>query len=215
MQIQVCNTRRPPDVEASEDIPANGHGGPATPFMTPTDHKRALRARMRTVRDMFARETGGTVVVPGSFRERLIPGLTIASYRPVGGEANPAPLEAAARAIGCRLALPHVTRRADPIRFVAWTPDRPLESGPFGLSQPPATAPDMKPDIVLVPLVAFDAAGHRLGQGAGHYDRALADLPHAWRLGVAWSVQQVDALLADPWDVPLHAIATEAGVVTP
>lgn len=183
--------------------------------MTPTDHKRALRARMRAARDAFAREAGGTIIVPDSFRGRLRPGLIVAGYHPVGGEADPAPLQAAARAAGCRLVLPHVTSRAEPIRFVEWTQDTPLEAGPFGLSQPPAQAPEVTPDIVLIPLVAFDQAGHRVGQGAGHYDRALAALPQAWRLGVAWSVQQVDALAADPWDVPLHAIATESGVVTP
>lgn len=183
--------------------------------MTPSDHKRALRARIRAARDAFAQEVGGAIVVPDSFRDRLRPGLTVASYCPVGGEADPSPFEAIAHAAGCHLALPHVTSRADPIRFVAWTRDTPLEAGPFGLSQPPAFAPQVTPEIVLVPLVAFDSAGHRIGQGAGHYDRALAALPHAWRLGIAWSVQQVETLAADPWDVPLHAIATEAGVVTP
>ena len=183
--------------------------------MTPTDYKRALRARMRAARDAFARDRGGIITVPDGFRSRLRPGLTVASYRPVGGEADPAPLEAAAQAAGCRLALPYVTSRAEPIRFVAWTPENPLEAGPFGLSQPHASAPEVIPDIVLIPLVAFDDAGHRIGQGAGHYDRALAALPHAWRLGIAWSVQQMEALTADPWDVPLHAIATETGVVTP
>lgn len=183
--------------------------------MTPTDHKRALRARLRATRDAFARHHGGAVAVPGIFLARLRPGMNVASYRPVGGEADPAPLEAAARAAGCAIALPHVTGRAEPIRFVAWDAGTPLEQGPFGLAQPPASAADVIPDIVLVPLVAFDAAGHRVGQGAGHYDRALALLPDAWRLGVAWSVQQVDALAADPWDVPLHAVVTEKGVVAP
>lgn len=183
--------------------------------MTSPDHKRALRARMRAVRDAFARKTGGVIAVPAGFRERLRPGLVVASYRPVGGEADPAPLEQAARAAGCALALPHVVSREAPIRFVAWAEHTPLGTGPFGLTQPPANAAELVPDIVLVPLVAFDGARNRLGQGAGHYDRALAALPHAWRLGIAWSVQQVEALAADPWDVPLHAIVTERGLVTP
>jgi 5-formyltetrahydrofolate cyclo-ligase len=182
--------------------------------MTHTDHKRALRARMRAVRDEFARDTGGAIPVPPPFRDRLAPGLVVASYRPVGGEADPAPLEQAALSAGCRIALPHVTSRAAPIRFLAINPAAELVPGPFGLANPASDAPEVAPDIVLVPLVAFDAAGHRLGQGAGHYDRALAALPHAWRLGVAWSVQQVDLLAADTWDVPLHAIATEQGLVT-
>ena len=68
---------------------------------------------------------------------------------------------------------------------------------------------ELTPDIVLTPLVGFDRRGTRLGQGAGHYDRAFAAHPAAWRVGIAWSVQEVDALPADAWDVPLHAIATE------
>lgn len=183
--------------------------------MTPADHKRALRARMRAERDRFARDVGGVILVPPPYCDRLVPGLVVASYRPIGGEADPAPLERAALDAGCRLALPHVVSRAAPIRFLAIDPATPLAPGPFGLANPPVTAPEVAPDIVLVPLVAFDAAGRRLGQGAGHYDRALAALPHAWRLGVAWAVQQVDALAADSWDVPLHAITTERGLVTP
>lgn len=183
--------------------------------MTSPEPKPALRARMRAARDLFARETGGVLPVPAPFRERLAPGRVVASYRPVGGEADPAPLERAARAAGCTLALPHVVSRAAPIRFLAWRQDAPLVAGPFGLTQPTDAGQEIAPDIVLVPLVAFDRAGHRLGQGAGHYDRALAALPRAWRLGVAWSVQQVAALPADLWDVPLHAIVTEQGLLIP
>ena len=65
--------------------------------------------------------------------------------------------------------------------------------------------------MILTPLLAFDAALNRLGQGAGHYDRAFAANAGAWRIGVAWSVQRVETLPADPWDVPLHNIITEQG----
>jgi 5-formyltetrahydrofolate cyclo-ligase len=172
--------------------------------------KRALRARMRAVRDGFA---GPPLVVPGAFATRLAPGRVVAAYMPVGGEIDPAPVVAAARAAGCRIALPHVVDRATPIRFVAG--DTVLEAGPFGLRQPAADAQCLLPDIVLTPLVAFDRAGNRLGQGAGHYDRAFVEHPHAWRVGVAWSVQEVDALVTDPWDVPLHAVLTEQEWIVP
>jgi 5-formyltetrahydrofolate cyclo-ligase len=69
----------------------------------------------------------------------------------------------------------------------------------------------VRPDIILTPLLGFDHLLHRLGQGAGHYDRAFAALPGARRIGVAWSVQHVDPLPTDPWDVPLHAVITEQG----
>uniref|UniRef100_UPI0026709D2D 5-formyltetrahydrofolate cyclo-ligase n=1 Tax=Sphingomonas bacterium TaxID=1895847 RepID=UPI0026709D2D len=84
-----------------------------------------------------------------------------------------------------------------------------LAAGPFGLSVPPAAWPEVAPDVILTPLVAFDAMLNRLGQGAGHYDRAFEAHPSAWRVGVAWSIQRVAALAPDPWDVPLHDIITE------
>ena len=150
---------------------------------------------------------------PAPLLARLAPGATVASYVPIGNEIDPSPLLDAARAAGCRSALPFVVSRAEPIRFLLW--DGALEPGPFGLSQPRADAPEVAPDVVIAPLVAFDRRGHRLGWGAGHYDRAFAALPDAFRLGVAWSVQEVEALEPDPWDVPLHAIVTETEWIVP
>ncbi len=113
---------------------------------------------------------------------------------------------------GCRLALPHVTDRATPIRFLLWNPGDPLVPGPFGLSQP-ENPHEVAHDVILTPLIGFDARLNRLGQGAAHYDRAFARYPDAWRVGVAWSVQQVPAIPTDIWDVPLHAVITEEGML--
>ena len=177
----------------------------------PTD-KALLRTRMRTARQTFA--PAGPIRVDPAFPDRLRPGLIVASYRPIGGEADPAPLERAAMAAGCVLALPRVVHRATPMRFLAWSPDLPLETGPLGLEQPPADAPELAPDIILTPLVAFDRAGGRLGQGAGYYDRAFTLHPDCWRVGVAWSIQEAPRIPVDPWDVPLHAVATEKEWIT-
>ncbi|WP_298091912.1 5-formyltetrahydrofolate cyclo-ligase [uncultured Sphingomonas sp.] len=175
--------------------------------------KRALRARMRAIRD--AHDRGGPLPLPAAFLAMLRGAGTIAGYMPVGAEADPAPFMHAARAAGLALALPHVIDRPTPLRFLGWDGTAPLATGPFGLLQPPADAPAAVPDIILTPLVAFDARGNRLGQGAGHYDRAFAQFPTARRIGIAWSVQQVEALVPDPWDVPLHAIATELDWIVP
>nr|WP_258043136.1 5-formyltetrahydrofolate cyclo-ligase [Sphingomonas sp. NBWT7] len=150
-----------------------------------------------------------TLQVPAIFRALLAPELTVASYRPIGGEADPAPLHEAAWAAGCALALPYVVDRATPLRFLSWQIGRALSVGPFGLSQPADSAAPVAPDIILTPLVAFDGRLSRLGQGAGHYDRAFAAYPNARRIGIAFAVQQVDYIPTDPWDVPLHAIITE------
>lgn len=173
--------------------------------------KPALRARLRAARDAFTLQHPRHAIAPGPELAALLTG-TVAAYAPMTGEADPAPIAAAARAAGCRLALPFVVDRATPLRFLAW--DGALVPGPFGLSNPPPDAPEVAPDVILTPLVGFDRAMNRLGQGAGHYDRAFAAFPAARRIGIAWSVQEVDALTADAWDVPLHAVQTEREWVT-
>ena len=179
-----------------------------------TIDKQTLRTRMRADRTAFAGRTQAEIIVPPAFLDRLDHGLTVASYVPQRGEADPSPLARAAVEAGCAIVLPHVTDRATPLRFLAWDTEAALVSGPFGLHQPAESADERRPDIILTPLVAFDAALNRLGQGAGHYDRAFAAFPDAWRVGVAWSMQAVETLPADPWDMPLHAIATERGWIT-
>ncbi|MBY9061440.1 5-formyltetrahydrofolate cyclo-ligase [Sphingomonas yunnanensis] len=173
--------------------------------------KRALRAAARAARDAFVAAGAPPLSCPREFVALLAPGLVVASYAPIGSEADPSELENVARAAGCRLALPHVVDRATPIRFLAWSGDHALADGPFGLRQPDGAHAEIVPDVVLTPLVAFDAALNRVGQGAGHYDRAFATYPAAHRIGIAWSVQQLDSIPPDPWDAPLDAIVTERG----
>jgi 5-formyltetrahydrofolate cyclo-ligase len=174
--------------------------------------KPALRAALRARRD--AHVLGGasgfdTGRMPPGLRDRLSSSRTVAGYVAIGSEIDPTPLMDAAAALGARLALPLTTSRKDPIRFVEWARGNALVAGPFGLLQPASAAQAVEPDLILTPMLGFDRALNRLGQGAGHYDRAFATLPAATRIGVAWSVQEVDALAADPWDVPLHALVTE------
>ncbi len=174
--------------------------------------KRALRARMRAIRDAHG---PGPVPVARPFLDRLLPGQTVAAYRPLGAEADPVLWVEAALHAGATIALPHVVDRASPIRFLRWAEGQDLQVGAFGLHQPDPNAPEIAPDIILTPLVGFDRHGNRLGQGAGHYDRAFAAHPGAWRVGIAWAVQEVAALVPDAWDVPLHAIATESEWIVP
>ncbi len=173
--------------------------------------KKALRARIRAERDRFFASAPPAITPPPRFLALLTLGLTVTSYVPSGSEADPSSLARAAVEAGCSIALPHVTTRAEPMRFLAWDTEAALQAGPYGLHQPASEASALVPDIILTPLLAFDAKLDRLGQGAGYYDRAFAQFPHARRIGVAWSVQQVDTLPTDPWDMPLHAIITETG----
>lgn len=188
--------------------------------MPDSSSKTALRVQFRQQRDDLLSSLSSRdrllafSVPPSPLAALMTKGKTVAGYIAMGSEADPAKLLVTAEAKGCALALPHVTSRAAPMRFLQWTSDVQLEPGPFGLLQPPADAPVAVPDVVLVPLVAFDDRMMRLGQGAGHYDRALSLLGEAIAVGIAWSVQQAERLPDDPWDIPLDAVLTERAWIT-
>ena len=176
--------------------------------------KTSLRHELRARRRAFAATCPPLPAPPGLLIEALRPGITVASYVPVGGEADPALFDTAVTATQGQLAWPVVVDRASPITFHT-APAGAMIDGPYGLRQPVAADDSVVPDIILTPLVGFDSHCNRLGQGAGHYDRAFALWPDALRIGIAWSVQQVDALPRDPWDVPLHLIVTETAIFSP
>ncbi len=136
----------------------------------------------------------------------------IGGYAPLPDEISPLPALAQAKARGAKVAFPAFAAAHEPFRFLAGDP---VEPGPFFALQPPLVSPEVSPDLVLVPLVAIDCAGTRIGQGKGHYDRVLGELKRrgALLLGIGWAVQLLDATIeADPWDVPLDGFASPEGV---
>ena len=146
--------------------------------------------------------------------ERLAPLAWFAAYHAVGSEFDPAPLAARLAKAGGRLAMP-VTLAADqPLVFRAQrTGDVPVVDA-FGVPSPPPEAPQVRPDLVICPLLAFDRRGGRLGQGGGHYDRTLAALRAqgpVFVLGLAYAGQEVERLDMEPHDQRLDAILTENG----
>jgi 5-formyltetrahydrofolate cyclo-ligase len=146
--------------------------------------------------------------------ERLPPLTWFAAYHAVGSEFDPAPLAARLAKAGGRLAMP-VTLAADqPLVFRAQRAgDVPVVDA-FGVPSPPPEAPQVRPDLVICPLLAFDRRGGRLGQGGGHYDRTLAALRAqgpVFVLGLAYAGQEVERLDMEPHDQRLDAILTENG----
>ena len=132
----------------------------------------------------------------------------VAGYHPLGSEISPLPAMEEARAVGAIVAFPCFHNPAKPFRFLAGDP---LEPGPFGIMQPAKRHPPVQPDLVLVPLIAIDGQGTRLGRGKGHYDRALISLKKsgARLVGVGWPMQRLpETIPADEWDVPLNAFAS-------
>ena len=136
----------------------------------------------------------------------------VAGYHPLGSEISPLPAMEEARAVGAIAAFPCFANPAKPFRFLAGDP---LEPGPFGIMQPAKRHPAVEPDLVLVPLIAVDGRGSRLGRGKGHYDRALVRLKTngARLIGVGWAMQRLaETIPADDWDIPLDGFASPDGL---
>ncbi len=148
--------------------------------------------------------------------ERVLPFVDQMGGGPVGGfwpirtEIDPRPTLLKLDSLGLRGALPVVTPSG--LIFRTWAANDVLSEGPFGLREPEATAPEVSPLALLVPLAAFDRRGHRIGYGAGYYDRAIARLSAIGPLltiGIAFSVQEIDRVPEEPHDRSLNAIVTE------
>lgn len=140
-------------------------------------------------------------------------GAIVAGFWPIGQEIDIRPLLQALDARGHPIALPVTPPRGQPLSFRRWQPGEELARGPMGTRQPRDGAEVLVPAVLLVPLLAFDRRGHRLGYGGGYYDRTLAGLPGATAIGVAHAAQELDEVPAGPEDARLDAIATEAGLI--
>jgi 5-formyltetrahydrofolate cyclo-ligase len=180
-----------------------------------TTDKIAMRRQFRSIREEYVASLSSQDKElafsrpPSILKSLFTPDKTVAAYVAVGAEVDPLALLRFAYDAGCKTALPHVVSKASPMRFLAWSPGDQLELGPFHLRQPSAKNKAVIPDVILLPLIAFDRELSRLGQGAGHYDRALSRMENAIAIGVAWSVQEAELLITDSWDVPLDAVLTE------
>lgn len=140
---------------------------------------------------------------------------TVSGYWPVGREMDDRPLLRALRAERLAVALPTVVKEGCALQFRAWDGVEDLAPGPYGIPAPPTSAPQLRPTLVIVPLVLYDAVGHRLGSGKGFYDRTLAELRGVSTIlavGVAFAAQRIAALPALPTDQRLDAVVTEVGV---
>jgi len=167
-------------------------------------HARAART------EAAALDPGACVKVMENFPIEPAALNPIGSYWPIGSEMDPRPLMAALAKAGRTIALPRAEARDAPVRFLAWdgvvlTPDA------FGAPSPPREAKEIAPRLVIVPLLAFDRTGGRLGQGGGVYDRTLAALrPRGvLAIGLAYAAQELDSVPAGPEDQPLDWVITE------
>ncbi|MGQ0533107.1 MAG: 5-formyltetrahydrofolate cyclo-ligase [Caulobacteraceae bacterium] len=134
----------------------------------------------------------------------------VAGYWPVGGEIDGRPLLAALAKARRTVALPRMETRAGPARFLAWRGNEALTADAFGVPSPPADGADLSPRLIFAPLLAFDRAGRRLGQGGGHYDRiiSLYRAHGAIAVGLAYAEQELGQVPAGPRDAHLDWVIT-------
>ena len=185
-----------------------------------TDHtnphsKSMLRTAALVRRDALSeaqRAAAAQAIAQRGLPVEITPGTVVAGYSPIRSELDPTPLMQTLAAQGARLALPVITARGQSLRFRVWHAGDKLLPGSLGILEPSPAAAEIVPDIVLVPLAAFDRTGHRIGYGAGHYDRTLAHLHKSKgfaAIGLAFSGQEVAAVPALQHDVPLDYVLTE------
>jgi 5-formyltetrahydrofolate cyclo-ligase len=139
-------------------------------------------------------------------------GAIVSGFSPLKSEINPVPLMRAFAAAGAGLALPVVAGRGKPLVMRAWVFGEPLVSGVWGIREPPPSAPEVFPDILIVPLLAFDRTGHRIGYGAGYYDMTIARLrgiKPVIAIGIAYAAQEIAEIPTTERDARLDFVLTE------
>ncbi|MGR0188203.1 5-formyltetrahydrofolate cyclo-ligase [Azospirillum aestuarii] len=165
------------------------------------DRLRAFAAE--ALRERFLEK----LVLPG-----LIPDGPVAGYWPLGSELDVRPLLLHLKAVGRSVALPVSGPRGQALAFRDWDPAQPLAAGRYGIHEPGADRPELVPAVLLVPMLAFDRSGHRLGYGAGYYDRtldALRAIRPVLAVGTAFAAQELDAVPHGAHDERLDWILTE------
>lgn len=187
--------------------------------MTPKELKAQYRNERLALRDALSPEerieksmamadhAGDTVAFE--------PGTIVSGFLPIRSEADIRPLMARLRARGARLCVPAILDK-ERIVFRELVPGVPLVNTGFGTAGPGPDAAVLDPELMLVPLSAFDARGHRIGYGAGHYDRAIDRVRqkglHPRLIGIAFDCQEVAHVPAEPHDVSVDAVLTESGL---
>ena len=181
--------------------------------------KATLRATALAARDALSgehRAAAAQAIARRGLPFEITPGAVVAGYSPIRSEIDPVPLMRKLAVPGVQLALPVIMSGDQPLKFRAWSPGDRLQRGRLGILEPSAEAKEVIPDILLVPLAAFDRVGHRIGYGAGHYDRTLEQLRKLKAItavGIAAAVQEVEAVPALSHDAALDYVLTETQVL--
>jgi 5-formyltetrahydrofolate cyclo-ligase len=190
--------------------------------LTQTEQSKAtLRASALARRDALPaaeRAAAAAAIAVRAFPVTIAPGMVVAGFSPMKAksEINPIPLLRKLSEAGASLALPAIVGRGQPLIMRAWSFGAPLASGQWGIREPTPDAPEVAPDILIVPLACFDRAGHRIGYGAGYYDmtiRALRAKKKVVAIGIAFAAQEISKVPATARDERLDLVLTEREII--
>jgi 5-formyltetrahydrofolate cyclo-ligase len=181
--------------------------------------KAELRRAAQARRDALPadwRKAAAEAIAARDFPLAISPGTIVSGFMPLKSEINPLPLMRKLADAGASLALPAVAGRGKPLIMRSWQWGEPLAAGVWGIREPMPKAPEVEPDILLVPLLAFDRSGHRIGYGAGYYDLTIAQLrakKQITAVGLAFAAQELSRVPTTPFDAPLDLVLTEKDTI--
>jgi len=181
--------------------------------------KAELRGQALDRRDALppdARAAAAEAIAQRAFPLAIAPGTIVAGFMPLKSELNPLPLMRKLADAGAKLALPAIVGRGSPLIMRAYAFGDELARGQWGIREPKPEAAEVAPDILLVPLAAFDRTGHRIGYGAAYYDmtiKALRAKKKVTAVGLAFAAQEITEVPATPRDEALDLVLTEREVI--
>ena len=183
------------------------------------DAKAVLRREALARRDALPRElraAAAEAIAARPFPLAIAPGAVVSGFMPMKSEINPIPLMRKLADAGATLALPVVAGKGKPLIMRAWSLGEPLAAGVWGIREPKPEAPEVFPDILIVPLLAFDRRGHRIGYGAGYFDMTIAALRAGKPVvaaGIGFAAQEIAEVPTTPRDARLDLVLTEREVI--
>ena len=210
--------RREPGIDAPTAIAAP-HLIAMTKLADTDSPKARLREQVLALRDALPaseRAAAATTIAARPFPLKVEPGMMVSGFSPMKSEINPIPLMRRLADAGANLALPAIAGRGKPLTMRAWAFGEPLNSGQWGIREPFPDAHAVEPDILIVPLAAFDRAGHRIGYGAGYYDmtiNALRAKKPVVAIGIAFAAQEIPSVPATERDARLDLVLTEREII--
>ncbi len=180
-----------------------------------TDLRKAAFAR-RDALPAAERQAAAETIAARPFPVPVKPGVIVSGFSPLKTEINPLPLMRRLAAVGAALALPVVAGRGKPLIMRSYAFGQPLNEGVWGIREPKEDAPQVDPDILIVPLAAFDRRGNRIGYGAGYYDMTihrLRSIKPVVAVGIAYAAQEFPEVPTTPRDERLDLVLTERDVI--